>query len=328
MAMRSLASRDTLISREIPRNLLRMAVATALFACRAAGRGAGAAGRHRRHRHPGRHRECDRNQAPVDQHRRGDLRRGHRQAPRHQYRRVHLALAGADFAARRRPRFRHQPARDRPRVHDHAAERARTGQHRRQSQRRVRPVSLRAHELGGRLQDAGRAARGPGPRGHDRPAHDTAAAPTARRAIALNLRGEQNSNDNLGADSDDQGYRASFSFIDQFMDGRVGIAFGYAHLDSPLATRGFGTYEPWNPSGGGGTMRLPGRHCGRLLQQSRRGARPVHDRRHESPRGHGLDGTRRRHGDAASSSRATPITGSSTSTTRRWSRPTTRAASR
>ncbi|HWN06035.1 MAG TPA: TonB-dependent receptor [Steroidobacteraceae bacterium] len=70
-------------------------------------------------------------------------------------------------------------------------------------------------------------------------------------AVALNLRGEQNSNDNLGADADDQGYRASFSFIDQFMDGRVGIAFGYAHLDSPLATRGFGTYEPWNPSGGG-----------------------------------------------------------------------------
>ncbi len=70
-------------------------------------------------------------------------------------------------------------------------------------------------------------------------------------AIALNLRGEQNSNDNLGADADDQGYRASFSYIDQFMDGRVGIAFGYAHLDSPLATRGYGTYEPWNPSGGG-----------------------------------------------------------------------------
>ena len=71
-------------------------------------------------------------------------------------------------------------------------------------------------------------------------------------AIVLNLRGEQNSNDNLGADSDDTGYRASFSFIDQFMDGRFGLAFGYAHLDTPMATRGFGTYDPWNPSGGGG----------------------------------------------------------------------------
>jgi TonB-dependent receptor len=71
-----------------------------------------------------------------------------------------------------------------------------------------------------------------------------------RSAMALNIRGEQNSNDNLGANSDENGYRASFSFVDQFMDGRFGIAFGYAHLDSPMATRGFGTYEPWNPSGG------------------------------------------------------------------------------
>jgi TonB-dependent receptor len=71
-----------------------------------------------------------------------------------------------------------------------------------------------------------------------------------RTAMALNIRGEQNSNDDLGANSDDSGYRASFSFVDQFMDGRFGVAFGYAHLDSPMATRGFGTYEPWNPSGG------------------------------------------------------------------------------
>jgi len=66
-----------------------------------------------------------------------------------------------------------------------------------------------------------------------------------RRAMVLNLRGEMNSNDNLGADSDDQGYRASFSYINQFRDGTVGLAVGYARLDSPLATRGFGTYEPW-----------------------------------------------------------------------------------
>jgi iron complex outermembrane receptor protein len=73
-----------------------------------------------------------------------------------------------------------------------------------------------------------------------------------KQAIVLNLRGEQNSNDNLGADSDTNGYRASFSYIDQFMDGKLGFAFGYAHLDSPLATRGFGTYEPWNAAGGSG----------------------------------------------------------------------------
>ena len=80
--------------------------------------------------------------------------------------------------------------------------------------------------------------------------------------VALNFRGEQNSNDNLGADSDDQGYRASFSFVDHFMDGRFGIAFGYAHLDTPLATRGFGTYEPRTPSGGGGASDCPGGTAG------------------------------------------------------------------
>ena len=81
-------------------------------------------------------------------------------------------------------------------------------------------------------------------------------------AVALNFRAEQNSNDDMGAGSDDQGYRASFSFIDQFMDGRFGVAFGYAHLDTPLATRGFGTYEPWNPSGGGGVADCPGGTAG------------------------------------------------------------------
>jgi len=87
-----------------------------------------------------------------------------------------------------------------------------------------------------------------------------------RTAMVLNVRGEQNSNSNLGANSDDMGYRASFSFIDQFMDGRFGVALGYAHLDSPMATRGFGTYEPWNPSGGGGAINCPGGTAGACLQ--------------------------------------------------------------
>ena len=65
------------------------------------------------------------------------------------------------------------------------------------------------------------------------------------RAMALNVRGEFNSNDNLGAGSDDMGSRISFSYIDQFADGKVGLAVGFARLDAPLATQGFGTYEPW-----------------------------------------------------------------------------------
>ena len=71
-----------------------------------------------------------------------------------------------------------------------------------------------------------------------------------RQAIVLNVRGETNSQGgDLGANSDSQGYRASFSWVDQFMDGKLGIALGYARLDSPIATKGFGTYEPWNPNG-------------------------------------------------------------------------------
>ena len=73
-----------------------------------------------------------------------------------------------------------------------------------------------------------------------------------KQAVVLNLRGEMNDNQDLGADSDDTGFRASFSYIDQFMDGKLGVAIGYAHLDSPINTAGFGTYEPWNAAGSSG----------------------------------------------------------------------------
>ncbi|MGB5511068.1 MAG: TonB-dependent receptor plug domain-containing protein, partial [Woeseiaceae bacterium] len=65
------------------------------------------------------------------------------------------------------------------------------------------------------------------------------------RAFAVNIRGEMNGNDDLGAGSDEMGSRISFSYIDQFNDGKVGLAIGYARLYAPLATQGFGTYEPW-----------------------------------------------------------------------------------
>lgn len=69
------------------------------------------------------------------------------------------------------------------------------------------------------------------------------------RAIVLNVRGERNSQGDLGADSKEDGYRASFSYIDQFFDDRLGVTFGVARLDSPLAIRGAGTYEPWHANG-------------------------------------------------------------------------------
>ena len=72
-----------------------------------------------------------------------------------------------------------------------------------------------------------------------------------KRALAFNIRGERNSNNDLGADSTDKGYRGSISYIDQFADNHFGVAFGAARLVSPLATEGAGTYEPWSPNGAG-----------------------------------------------------------------------------
>ncbi|HWK51678.1 MAG TPA: TonB-dependent receptor plug domain-containing protein, partial [Steroidobacter sp.] len=66
------------------------------------------------------------------------------------------------------------------------------------------------------------------------------------RAIVMNVRGEMNSQDDMGADSDEKGYRASFSYIDQFLDNTLGITFGFARLESPLAIQGAGSYEPWH----------------------------------------------------------------------------------
>ena len=62
-----------------------------------------------------------------------------------------------------------------------------------------------------------------------------------RRAVVLDLRGEKNSDANLGSDSENNGYRASFSFIDQFFDKTLGVAIGYARLSSPVVGKEYGT---------------------------------------------------------------------------------------
>ena len=70
----------------------------------------------------------------------------------------------------------------------------------------------------------------------------------SRRVIALNLRGESNSITNLGSDSKHTGNRASVTYIDQSADKTMGIALGYAHLESPIIAQEFGTYG-WNNNG-------------------------------------------------------------------------------
>ncbi|MGZ8295186.1 MAG: TonB-dependent receptor, partial [Telluria sp.] len=53
------------------------------------------------------------------------------------------------------------------------------------------------------------------------------------RKIALNARGEYNSNGTLNEGTSAKGGRFSASYIDQFANNTVGVAVGYAHLDSP-----------------------------------------------------------------------------------------------
>ncbi len=67
----------------------------------------------------------------------------------------------------------------------------------------------------------------------------------ARRTVAVNGRYETNSLDKLGSDSKHTGNRLSATYIDQFAQNTVGLALGYAHLESPIAAQEFGTYG-WN----------------------------------------------------------------------------------
>lgn len=53
------------------------------------------------------------------------------------------------------------------------------------------------------------------------------------RKVNLNARLEKNSNGALNAGSDDTGKRFSASYIDQFANNTIGVAIGFAHLDSP-----------------------------------------------------------------------------------------------
>ena len=74
---------------------------------------------------------------------------------------------------------------------------------------------------------------------------------TRGREIAINVRGENNSNGNLvpGVASK-LGKRLSVSFVDQFADNKVGVAVGFAHLESPTQLKlteldQYGDYTPY-----------------------------------------------------------------------------------
>ena len=62
------------------------------------------------------------------------------------------------------------------------------------------------------------------------------------RAVAVNLRGEVVEGDSLNDDVNNYGGRFSISYIDQFADDTLGLALGYAHLDSPSQNRHYKAY--------------------------------------------------------------------------------------
>ncbi len=70
------------------------------------------------------------------------------------------------------------------------------------------------------------------------------------RVIAFNARGQKNS---LGsaANAKDTGNRFSASYVDQFANRTVGIAIGFAHLETPVQEDQVGLYEPWQAIGVG-----------------------------------------------------------------------------
>jgi iron complex outermembrane recepter protein len=67
-----------------------------------------------------------------------------------------------------------------------------------------------------------------------------------KRAFVLDVRGIKNGNGDLGAGATDKQYRASVSYVDQYLDNTLGFTFGYARLDTPTDTKEVGLYDPWH----------------------------------------------------------------------------------
>ncbi|TAL71950.1 MAG: TonB-dependent receptor [Rhodanobacter sp.] len=71
------------------------------------------------------------------------------------------------------------------------------------------------------------------------------------RVITANVRGEYTTNGDLnpGTDVGTLGHRASISYVDQFFDHTLGLAVGFAQLDSPIQNKRY-NYWWWNADNG------------------------------------------------------------------------------
>jgi phosphoribosylformimino-5-aminoimidazole carboxamide ribotide isomerase len=69
-----------------------------------------------------------------------------------------------------------------------------------------------------------------------------------KRSFNVNLRGSFNDRADEIFDADDTGYRFSFSYVDQLIEDKLGIAFGYARLDQPDVSTRFVGFDYQQPS--------------------------------------------------------------------------------
>jgi len=106
----------------------------------------------------------------------------------------------------------------------------------------------------------------------------------SNRQLAFNGRLDKNSNGNLNADSNDRGGRFSASYVDQFADGKLGIAVGVAYLDAPNQEEHYKSWwwadtSQWGAPLGGvpdGNIALQGLEAGAAsTEQKRTGAMAV-----------------------------------------------------
>ncbi|MFC4656760.1 TonB-dependent receptor [Rheinheimera marina] len=65
------------------------------------------------------------------------------------------------------------------------------------------------------------------------------------QAVVFNLRGEKSSFDQMHPEVSADGWRGSASYIDQFADDTVGLAIGFAHMDTPTQVKHYKAWE-WN----------------------------------------------------------------------------------
>ena len=81
-----------------------------------------------------------------------------------------------------------------------------------------------------------------------------------KQAVVANARYVWNDISALNSDASDDGYRASFTYVDQFMDDTFGVAFGIAYADTPTQSERFNSwgYPTANPGDPWGSTEIDG----------------------------------------------------------------------